>query len=104
MDPEAPSVTLASGEVVTADFVLGADGVGSRIRDIVVGKPDRPIATGDAAYRAVVPTDSMMSDPELRGLVEDRDLNFWMGPETHIVTYCIVCSPFPGIVSQMVVG
>ncbi|KAH8833910.1 hypothetical protein DL96DRAFT_1703549 [Flagelloscypha sp. PMI_526] len=89
IDPEAPSVTLESGEVVSGDMILGADGIKSIIREVVVGKVDKPISTGDAAFRAIIETSKMMDDPELKQLVDDADVNVWMGPGGHIVAYCL---------------
>ena len=50
----------------------------------------KAVATGDAAYRAVIPTEKMMGDPELRELVENPEMTGWMGPKKHIMAYCIV--------------
>lgn len=88
-DPFAPSVTLASGEVVKCDLVIGADGVKSTLREIVVGAADKPVPTGDAAYRATIPTGPILEDPELRELVDTPRMIGWMGPERHIMSYCI---------------
>ncbi|KAG2119399.1 hypothetical protein DEU56DRAFT_918564 [Suillus clintonianus] len=89
VDPSKPSVTLASGEVVSADLIIGADGVKSITREYVVGGPDKPRSTGDAAYRALIPTEKLLEDDELRPLVERRESNIWMGPNGHIVGYTI---------------
>ncbi|EIW83381.1 FAD/NAD(P)-binding domain-containing protein [Coniophora puteana RWD-64-598 SS2] len=89
MDPAVPSLTLASGEVITCDVVVGADGVKSLVREYVVGGPDKPVATGDAAYRAIIPTELLLQDPDLRPLVEDPEMVGWMGPERHIMAYNI---------------
>jgi salicylate hydroxylase len=56
----------------------------------VLGEPVKAVATGDAAYRAVIPTEKMMNDPELRALVENPEMTGWMGPNKHIMAYCIV--------------
>ena len=90
VDPSQPAVILESGEIIKADLVIGADGLNSRLRDIVVGQPDRPTPTGDATYRALIPTGPMMKDPELKQLVDETCMNIWMGPGRHIVGYCIV--------------
>lgn len=90
VDPCVPSVTLQTGEVVTADLVIGADGVRSTIREVVMGGPDKPLPTGDAAYRAIIPTELMQDDPELRMLIDAPGLTIWLGPGKHIVGYCIV--------------
>jgi salicylate hydroxylase len=41
-----PSVTLATGEVVHADIVIGADGIKSTCREVVLGYEDRPLSSG----------------------------------------------------------
>ncbi|KAG2028420.1 hypothetical protein BDR03DRAFT_837133, partial [Suillus americanus] len=89
VDPSKPSVTLASGEVVFADLIIGADGVKSVTREYVVGEPDEPRATGDAAYRALIPTEKLLQDDDLRPLVENTESIIWMGPKGHIVGYNI---------------
>jgi len=63
------SIMLVCGEVRYADLVVGADGVKSTLQKTVTGLDDRPMPTGDAAYRAVVCTDLMLQDPELRPFV-----------------------------------
>ena len=90
LEPSIPALTLASGEVVHADLVIGADGIKSVTREYVVGGPDKPTPTGDAAYRAIVPTDLLLRDPDLRPLVETPEMVGWMGPGGHIMTYNIV--------------
>jgi salicylate hydroxylase len=92
-DPAAPggvSLKLAGGEDVRADLVIGADGVKSRIQGVVTGRESAPQPTGDAAYRAVIPTDIMLADPELRGFVEETNMTGWIGPGRHLMAYCIV--------------
>ena len=63
---ESPSCTLATGEVIKADFIIGADGVKSHTRELIVGGPDKPMPTGDAAYRAIISTAPILEDPELK--------------------------------------
>lgn len=89
MNPSIPTLMLKSGEVVHADLVIGADGLKSTTRHFVVGKPDEPRPTGDAAYRAVVPTEMLLADPDLRSLVETPEITMWLGPQRHIVAYNI---------------
>ena len=88
-----PSVTLASGEVLYADLVVAADGVKSTLQKTVTGLDDGPTLTGDAAYRAVVCTNLMLQDSELRPFVETPELTVWMAPGRHLVAYCIVSLP-----------
>lgn len=89
--PPHPSVTLSTGEVLSADLIIGCDGVKSLVRDLVVGEPTKAVATGDAAYRAIIPTSELMKDPALKELVENPEMTGWMGPGRHIMGYCIVC-------------
>jgi len=87
--PGGPSVTLASGEVLHADVIVGADGVKSRLQKAVTGRNDAPMPTGDAAYRAIISTDSMLEDPELRPFVETPEMTGWMAPGRHLMAYNI---------------
>ncbi|KAA1471780.1 FAD/NAD(P)-binding domain-containing protein [Dentipellis sp. KUC8613] len=89
IDPAVPSLTLHTGEVVHADLVIAADGVKSMLREVVVGGPDKAIPTGDAAYRAIIPTAEMAKDPELKWFVDNPQMNSWMGPGRHIMMYKI---------------
>ena len=86
------SVTLVSGETIAGDLIVGADGVKSLVRQVVIGRADAPEPTGDAAYRAIISTDVMLSDPDLRPFVETPEMTAWMGPGRHLMGYCIVSS------------
>ena len=90
-DPPSPHVVLASGEVVYGDIIIGADGVKSIVRTCIVQGPDAPAPTGDSAYRATMSTESMLKDPELKTLVDNPESTLWMGPNKHVVGYCLVC-------------
>jgi salicylate hydroxylase/6-hydroxynicotinate 3-monooxygenase len=82
IDQSGGQVTLSfeDGSKVKADAVIGADGVHSTVRDIVVG-PDAPIHKGRIAYRAVFPA----------ALMNGRDIGpsrtKWWGTDRHIVIY-----------------
>ncbi|KAJ7481761.1 hypothetical protein FB451DRAFT_136739 [Mycena latifolia] len=89
LDPNLGEVTLESGQTFRGDVILGADGVKSMIREVVVGRPDKPIPTGDAAYRAIIPTSEMAKDPDLKPLVDHPEMTGWIGPGRHIMAYCI---------------
>jgi len=98
-DPVSPSVTLASGRVIRADLIVGADGVKSYIQRVVSGKPIPAEPTGDAAYRATIPASLMMQDPELREFIEHPQMAGWMAPGRHLMAYPIVRPPpsFPSL-------
>jgi salicylate hydroxylase/6-hydroxynicotinate 3-monooxygenase len=82
LDRAAGTVTLtfADGSRASADIVIGADGVHSVVRDIIVG-PDAPIHKGRIAYRAVFPAEMMNG----RDLGPSRTK--WWGVDRHIVIY-----------------
>jgi salicylate hydroxylase/6-hydroxynicotinate 3-monooxygenase len=73
-------LTFADGSTAHADAAIGADGVHSVVRDIVVG-PDAPLHKGRIAYRAVFPS----------GLMKGTDIGpsrtKWWGIDRHIVIY-----------------
>lgn len=93
-DPEAPSITLASGEVVHGDLIIGADGIKSRIQKAVLGRENPAHPTGDAAYRATIPAANLLADPELQSLVKTPEMTGWMGPQRHIMGYLVVSNAF----------
>ncbi len=82
LDQKCGQVTLsfADGTTATADAVIGADGVHSIVRDIIVG-PDAPLHKGRIAYRAVFPA-SLMG-----GFDIGRSRTKWWGTDRHIVIY-----------------
>jgi 2-polyprenyl-6-methoxyphenol hydroxylase-like FAD-dependent oxidoreductase len=82
LEQHAGLVTLvfADGTRVTADAVIGADGVHSVVRDIIIG-PDEPIHKGRIAYRAI------FSAALLNGMDIGPSRTKWWGPDRHIVIY-----------------
>ncbi|XXH04739.1 hypothetical protein Hte_011161 [Hypoxylon texense] len=89
-EPEGKaSVVLRGGKTLSADLVIGADGINSRLRGVLTGKDEPPTPTGDLAYRLLFDTKRMMGDPELRGLVETPQVNCWIGPDAHVVNYVL---------------
>ncbi|CCM06073.1 uncharacterized protein FIBRA_08320 [Fibroporia radiculosa] len=89
IDPGRPSVQLASGETIEGDLIIGADGIKSFVQQVVLGQSNLAQGTGDAVYRAMIPTDLMLADPELRSFVETPEMTIWMGPRRHMVGYNI---------------
>ncbi|RPD64462.1 FAD/NAD(P)-binding domain-containing protein [Lentinus tigrinus ALCF2SS1-7] len=74
-----PSVTLASGEVLYADILIGADGSKSLVRDIVLEEEDAPQSGGLTVYTGVVKAEDMVGDPELEPLLMADEFPIWMG-------------------------
>jgi len=73
-----PVLCFADGSRETADLVIGADGLHSRVREILL-KPEAPRATGRVAYRATF--DAALLDREVGGCTK------WWGEDRHIVIY-----------------
>lgn len=88
----APSVFLASGQIIEADVVLGADGIKSRLRGQLLlcgGVIDESKPTGDAAFRIVVSGSQMRQDTDLEALISEPAGTRWMGPGRHVMAYPI---------------
>lgn len=90
-DPDAasPSVILESGEIISADLIVGADGMKSHVRQVISGDQTPVELTGDAVYRTTIPTALMVQDPELREFVERPQMTAWIGPGRCVVAYPI---------------
>lgn len=88
-DENEATVVLGDGRRMTADLIVGADGINSRLREVLLGRQDPPVLTGDLAYRLLLSTKEMLKDPDLRSLVEDPQVNYWIGPDAHAVNYVL---------------
>ena len=77
--PDEARLHLADGTTVTADLVVGADGIHSIARGQIA--VDRPKYSGQAIYRGLVPAERV---PFL--LTEPR-VQLWFGPDQHCVCY-----------------
>lgn len=81
-DQDGGSVTakLSSGDKVTGDLLVGADGLHSAVREKLVGD-GAPRVSGHSTYRSVIPVDQM---PES---LRWNAATLWMGPNCHLVHY-----------------
>ena len=70
-----------------ADLVIGADGINSRCREILLGRSEPPHRTGDMAYRLLLDASDIRKDPELKAFVDDKSVYYWYGPQAHVVCY-----------------
>jgi salicylate hydroxylase len=73
---------FANGRVVEADLVIGADGVRSAVRTFITGT-EETVYSGTSAFRGIVPVDRLPSLPD------PHAIQFWMGPDAHLLHYAI---------------
>jgi salicylate hydroxylase len=78
----ATSLSFANGRTVEADLVVGADGVRSLVRRFITGSDDT-VYSGTSAFRGIVPV------AKLPMLPDPKAIQFWMGPDAHLLHYAI---------------
>jgi 2-polyprenyl-6-methoxyphenol hydroxylase-like FAD-dependent oxidoreductase len=81
-DSERVTVGFDNGATAEADLLVGADGIHSRVREIVFG-PEKPRFTGCVAWRGLVPAE------RLRHLDVEIASHAWFGPGGHVVHYWV---------------
>jgi salicylate hydroxylase len=77
---ERVRVHLDGGRVVEGSALIGADGLWSKVREVIVGD-GRPRVCGHIAYRAVLPTAQVPEELRRNTVI------LWAGPGTHLVHY-----------------
>ena len=76
-DGDHATLSFANGESVTADLVIGADGIRSVVRQRMFGDKG-PVFSGEHAYRAVISAD------DAYGMVVDDNLRMYIGRGTKV--------------------
>ncbi|WP_407530234.1 FAD-dependent monooxygenase [Methylobacterium oryzisoli] len=76
------ALTFANGAEVEADLVIGCDGVRSEVRRWITGG-EKVRYSGTSAFRGVVPMGLLPSLPD------PEAIQFWMGPDAHLLHYAI---------------
>ncbi|KAI9655765.1 MAG: hypothetical protein M1821_005200 [Bathelium mastoideum] len=84
---DAVSVSLSTGQSVTADLIVGADGEHSLCREALLGRKDPPKSSGDVVYRIAIAQSAMEADPELSSFLDPPRVHAWYGPASHAVAY-----------------
>ena len=79
-DSGVVTAVLKDGEQIQGAALIGADGLWSGIRQVIVGD-GKPRVSGHIAYRAVLKKEDV--PPELWS----DDVQLWGGEKTHLVTY-----------------
>jgi salicylate hydroxylase len=81
-DGDTVGLEFANGRTAQADLVIGADGVRSAVRRWITGG-EGAVYSGTSAFRGIVPADRLPSLPD------PQALQFWMGPNAHLLHYAI---------------
>jgi len=71
-----------NGASTSVDALIGADGIHSHVRQVLLG-PERPRFTGCVAYRGLVPAE------RLAHLDLEVTAQIWMGPGQHFIHYFV---------------
>lgn len=77
---QAVTLKTASGLEVEGDALIGADGLWSRVRALML-RDGPPRVTGHLAFRALLPQASL---PER---LRSQQVTAWLGPKLHVVQY-----------------
>ena len=75
-------LVFGNGRVEQPDLVVGADGVRSVVRRWVTGGVGTRYS-GTSAFRGIVPVEQLPSLPD------PQAIQFWMGPDAHLLHYAI---------------
>jgi salicylate hydroxylase len=92
----AVTAHLEDGTHISGDVLIGADGIHSSVREQMLG-PDKPVFTGNVAWRAVVPVEALGDN------VPNPTACAWMGRGKHAVTYRLrrgALANFVGVVER----
>jgi salicylate hydroxylase len=87
-------LTFANGTQTEAEYVIGADGVRSVIRQALYGA-DNPTYTGQMVWRALLNANDVPED-----VLEPTGHIQWVGPGCHLLAYYIRARKFVNIVTQ----
>ncbi len=82
----ALKLRFADGSVEQADAVIGADGVNSKVRELLLG-PQPPKYSGFVAYRSVFPASRLSRPLDSDGCKFWSDDRHWAGEDRHMIIY-----------------
>ncbi|KAI7211915.1 putative MAK1-like monooxygenase [Hortaea werneckii] len=81
---------ISNGDRISADVVLGADGVRSKARTLVLGYDDKPKPSGYAVYRAWMDSAELAKNELTKDMVVNGDTHTgWLGPDIHFLAASI---------------
>ena len=76
-DEHKPSIEFADGTQDFADCIIGADGIKSRARELVLGFSDKPKSSGYSCYRAYFQGEHLHNDPLCKEFADHDCVNIW---------------------------
>jgi 6-hydroxynicotinate 3-monooxygenase len=74
-------LTFKDGTSARADIVIGADGINSCVRDVLLG-PEKPHYSGWVGHRAMIAAEKLA-----RHRLDFEDCVKWWGPDRHMMVY-----------------
>ncbi|TNY24092.1 hypothetical protein DMC30DRAFT_420671 [Rhodotorula diobovata] len=91
IDPDSGTLYLATGETITADVIVAADGIHSVARAAVIGSDLSAKPSGHSAYRALIPRSAFDDQPDLLryldGDASGTGFCTWMAKDRRLVAY-----------------
>ena len=87
VDTVKPSIRLQTGGFYEVDIIFGADGERSICRDKLLSREDPLGSTDNLVYRFTTLASEVRHHDNLIDWVDQRNLNLWMGPGSHAVSY-----------------
>lgn len=66
-------MTLADGKIMTADLIVGADGIHSSAVKEVTGYENPAVPTGISCFRCLMPVKEIQDDPECAFLMKEME-------------------------------
>ena len=83
-------VSFSSGDTCKANLIIGADGGRSVCRDTLIGYKTAPIRSGEIAMRLTTNAEAIRRNKDTADLLDSDNLDLWVGPQAHIVSYLLV--------------
>ena len=89
VDCDVPEVVLKDGSTMSADLIIGADGIWSKTRTSIPENAHiQPTKAGEFCYRFLVPREKMLSNPHTAPLIENAHLSLaCAGPKRGMACY-----------------
>ncbi|HYB43381.1 MAG TPA: FAD-dependent monooxygenase, partial [Candidatus Methylomirabilis sp.] len=96
-DADGAEVAFDNGVTARAPVIIGADGIHSSVRALLLG-PESPRFSGSIAYRGLVPAE------RLAHLGLARNAGAWLGPGRHFVHYYVAAGRLVNFVAIVPAG